>query len=179
VRINSATGAYVFAPLSGTSIDFGAFDQGVMSVGGNVSVNAGGNISDLAVSLPTTWYMNGSTPVTVGGGNLTVHAGGNILSGDYFVANGTGTITAGGQIGSDGQVYTSYSASNAGRGLDPNVSVGPVSTLLATQDGVLNVSARQGANIGGCLTPRTLRAQHCSIPITPTPMGRATHRLPL
>ncbi|MEW6342584.1 MAG: filamentous hemagglutinin family protein [Pseudomonadota bacterium] len=153
VSINSATGAYVFAPLSGTSIDFGAFDQGVMSVGGNVSVNAGGNISDLAVSLPTTWYMNGSTPVTVGGGNLTVHAGGNILSGDYFVANGTGTITAGGQIGSDGQVYTSYSASNAGRGLDPNVSVGPVSTLLATQDGVLNVSARQGANIGGVFDP--------------------------
>ena len=144
---------YTFVPLSGTSIDFGAFDQGVMSVGGNVSVNAGGNISDLAVSLPTTWYMNGSTPVTVGGGNLTVHAGGNILSGDYFVANGTGTITAGGQIGSDGQVYTTYSASNAGRGLNPNVSVGPVSTLLATQDGVLNVSARQGVNIGGVYDP--------------------------
>ncbi|WP_206683260.1 hypothetical protein, partial [Escherichia coli] len=61
-----------------------------MSVGGNVSINAGGNISDLAVSLPTTWYLNGSgNPVTVGGGNLTVRAGGDILSGNYFVAKGT------------------------------------------------------------------------------------------
>ncbi|TRY23261.1 hypothetical protein FOI67_17950, partial [Geobacillus sp. LEMMJ02] len=97
----SSNGAIV-APLTRSSIDFGAFDQGVMSVGGNVSISAGGNISDLAVSLPTTWYLNGSgKPVTVGGGNLTVRAGGDILSGDYFVAKGTGTISAGGSIGSD------------------------------------------------------------------------------
>jgi hypothetical protein len=68
-----------------SSINFGAFDQGVMSVGGNVSITAGGNISDLAVSLPTTRLGGAgdvgstsptasvSTPAltvnTVGGGN--------------------------------------------------------------------------------------------------------------
>ncbi len=73
-----------------------------MSVGGNVSVSAGGNIANLAVSLPTTWYMPSSTTFTiVGGGNLTVTAGGNILSGDYFVGSGTGSIIAGGQIAPD------------------------------------------------------------------------------
>ena len=130
-----------------TSIDFGEFDQGVMSAGGNVSVSAGGNISDLAVSLPTTWYLNNSgTQVTVGGGNLSVTAGGNILSGDYFVANGTGTITAGGQIGSD------FDTTN------PSGQWVPVSTLLATQAGTLNVSARQGADIGGVFDPSQIQS---------------------
>ncbi|MGK8779931.1 filamentous hemagglutinin family protein [Burkholderia cenocepacia] len=145
-------------PAGQTSINFGAFDQGVMSVGGNVSVSAGGNITDLAVSLPTTWFLThdgaGNAAVnTVGGGNLFVHAGGNILSGDYFVAKGTGAITAGGGMGTDGVNYTTYSANNASRGLSPIVSFGPVGTLLAVQDGILNVSARQGANIGGVLNP--------------------------
>ncbi|MEW6438573.1 MAG: filamentous hemagglutinin family protein [Pseudomonadota bacterium] len=120
-----------------TSINFGAFDQGVMSVGGNVSIAAGGDIANLAVSLPTTWYLSNGAPVTVGGGNLTVTAGGNILSGDYFVANGTGALTAGGQIASSGLTY----------------GAGEVSTILAAQNGVFNVSARQGVDIGAMVDP--------------------------
>jgi filamentous hemagglutinin family protein len=132
---------------SQTSIDFGEFDQGVMSVGGNVKVFAGGNISDLAVSLPTTWYLGSNgTQVTVGGGNLNVTAGGNILSGDYFVANGTGTLIAGGRIGSD------VSAIN------PFEQLTPVSTLLATQAGTLDVSARQGVDIGGVFDPSLIQS---------------------
>ncbi|WP_233834827.1 filamentous haemagglutinin family protein [Paraburkholderia sp. ZP32-5] len=136
------------SPLTSTSIDFGAFDQGVMSVGGNVSVSAGGNVSDLAVSLPTTWYLTSSstgsqTVNTVGGGNLTVHAGGDILSGDYFVAKGTGTITAGGLIGSDLEAVSKI----VGGGLVP------AATILALQDGVLDVTARQGVDIGAVLNP--------------------------
>nr|WP_175223333.1 filamentous haemagglutinin family protein [Burkholderia aenigmatica] len=134
----------IVTPLTRSSIDFGAFDQGVMSVGGNVSISAGGNISDFAVSLPTTWYLNGNgKPVTAGGGNLTVRAGADILSGDYFVAKGTGTISAGGRIGSDIAV------------LSPQTAVGPiaVSTVLATQDGIFDVTARQGVEIGEVLNP--------------------------
>jgi filamentous hemagglutinin family protein len=130
-----------------TSINFGAFDQGVMSVGGNVTISAGGDISNLAVSLPTTWYLSNGAPITVGGGNLTVTAGGNILSGDYFVANGTGTLTAGGQIASSGV----RAADQFGR-LDVEVS-----TILAAQDGVLNVSARQGVDIGAVVDPSYLQ----------------------
>ncbi|WP_442854987.1 filamentous haemagglutinin family protein [Burkholderia sp. MSMB1552] len=134
----------ILARLTRSSIDFGAFGQGVMSVGGNVSISAGGNISDLAVSLPTTWYLDGNNkPVTVGGGNLTVHAGGDILSGDYFVAKGAGTISAGGSIGSDIAV------------MSPQTGVAPiaVSTVLATQNGIFDVTARQGADIGAVLNP--------------------------
>lgn len=131
-----------------SSINFGAFGQGVLSAGGNVSVSAGGNISDLSVSLPTTWYLTGSntdnpTVNTVGGGNLTVRAGGDILSGGYFVAKGTGTITAGGKIGADIAVPSSFDG-------QPAVTI---DTLLATQDGVLDVSARQGVSIGRVFDP--------------------------
>lgn len=137
-----------FVPLDRTSIDFGAFDQGVMSVGGNVSINAGGTIADLGVSLPTTWYKDASgTPVTVGGGNLTVRAGGDILSGDYFVAKGAGAITAGGRIGSDIVVQPWLVAQ----------SPMSLSTLLATQDGVIDVVARQGVDIGGVFNPSYLQ----------------------
>ncbi|MDS0791898.1 filamentous hemagglutinin family protein [Burkholderia pseudomultivorans] len=131
-------------PLTRTSIDFGAFGQGVMSVGGNVSVSAGGTISDLAVSLPTTWYLGtDGKPVTVGGGNMTVRAGGNILSGTYFVAKGAGTIAAGGRIGPDIAVPSR------------NTGQGPVavSTILAAQDGVFDVTARQGVELGAVLDP--------------------------
>ncbi|MBN3770917.1 filamentous haemagglutinin family protein, partial [Burkholderia sp. Se-20378] len=131
-----------------TSINFGAFDQGVLSAGGNVSVSAGGNISDLSVSLPTTWYLTGAntdnpTVNTVGGGNLSVRAGGDILSGGYFVAKGTGTIAAGGRIGADIAVPSSVTG-------QPAVTM---DTLLATQDGVLDVSARQGVSIGRVFDP--------------------------
>ncbi|WP_017775087.1 filamentous haemagglutinin family protein [Paraburkholderia kururiensis] len=140
----NANNKITYLPLSNSSIDFGAFDQGVMSVGGNVSVSANGNISDLAVSLPTTWYLNGSgSPVTVGGGNLSVHAGGDVLSGDYFVAKGTGTITAGGRIGSDFNVQPQLATQ----------TTVAVSTVLAAQDGVFDVTARQGADIGAVLDP--------------------------
>lgn len=140
----TANSGGIVAPLTRSSIDFGAFGQGVMSVGGNVSISAGGNISDLAVSLPTTWYLDGNNkPVTVGGGNLTVRAGGDILSGDYFVAKGAGTISAGGSIGSDISVSSRF----AGRG--PVA----VSTILAAQDGVFDVAARKGVELGAVLDP--------------------------
>ncbi|MDQ7979712.1 filamentous hemagglutinin family protein [Paraburkholderia sp. SARCC-3016] len=131
-----------------TSINFGAFDQGVMSLGGNVSISAGGNISDLAVSLPTTWYLtnaNTSSPTvnTVGGGNLTVTAGGDLFSGDYFVAKGTGTITAGGQIGFDLTV-PSLSSQPVPRSVAP---------IFAAQDGVFDITARQGVDIGAVVDP--------------------------
>ncbi|MEW6438757.1 MAG: filamentous hemagglutinin family protein [Pseudomonadota bacterium] len=131
-----------------SSINFGAFDQGIMSVGGNVVISAGGNITNLAVSLPTTWYLSSGVPVTVGGGNLTVNAGGDILSGDYFVAEGTGTLSAGGLIGSSGLTQApQYLGQPATE----------VSTILALQDGVFDVSARQGADIGAMVDPSYLQ----------------------
>lgn len=137
-----------------SSINFANFDQGVMSVGGNVTVTAGGNISDLSVSLPTTWYANAAdTAITsVGGGNLTVSAGGNILSGSYFVANGTGSLSAGGSIGSDFS-YVLPSGSTGPNGISLSGLTTPVSTLLALQNAQWTVQARDGVDIADILDP--------------------------
>lgn len=139
---------------TGSSINFSNFDQGVMSVGGNVAVNAGGDISDLSVSLPTTWYANaaGTAITTVGGGNLSVTAGGDILSGSYFVARGTGSLSAGGLIGSDFS-YVLPPGSTGPLGVSISGVVTPVSTLLALQDAQWSVQARDGVDIADILNP--------------------------
>ncbi|MDB5609253.1 MAG: filamentous hemagglutinin [Bradyrhizobium sp.] len=127
-------------------VNFGSFDQGIMSIGGNVTVRAGGDIHDLAVSLPTTAYLDASNSLHVtGGGNLTVTAGGSIYSGDFFVGRGAGSIKSGGAIASD---FTYLDTSQAY----------PVQTLLAVQYGSISVDARQSVDIGGVYNPTYLWA---------------------
>jgi hypothetical protein len=134
---------------SASSINFAAFGQGIMSIGGNVSLTAGGDIREVSVSLPTTWYkttdINGTRTVTyLGGGNLSVLSDGDILGGSYFVSKGKGRIIAGGSIGS---AFTL--AANGG-------FTTSVSTLLALQDAQFIVAARGTADIGGIYNPSWL-----------------------
>jgi len=131
-------------------VNFGSFDQGIMSVGGNVTVSAGGDIHDLAVSLPTTAWLDGANALHLtGGGNLSVTAGGSIYSGDFFVGRGPGVIKAGGAIGSD---FTYGGGQQAV----------PVQTLLAVQYGTIAVEARQSVDIGGVYDPTYLWYTHSS-----------------
>jgi hypothetical protein len=127
-------------------VNFGSFDQGVMSVGGDIAVKAGGDIRDLAVSTPTTsWLDSSNTQHITGGGNLSVIADGSIYSGDFYVGQGAGDIRAGGAITSD-FTYNSTQLSY------------PVQTLLAVQYGTIDVEARQSVNIGGVYDPTYLYA---------------------
>jgi len=124
-------------------VNFGSFDQGIMSVGGDITVSAGGNIKQLAVSTPTTGFLDSSLALHVtGGGNLTVTAGGSILSGDFYVGQGTGTISAANAIAPDPSFTFNDSVASL-----------PVPTLLAVQYATINVSARQSVNIGGIYDP--------------------------
>ena len=130
-------------------VNYGSFDQGIMSVGGNVAVKAGGDIRDLAVSLPTNGWLDAANTLHVsGGGMLSVAAGGNIYSGDYFVGQGAGVIRAGGAIASD---FTFVTA------VDPTHAY-DVATLLAVQYGTIDVSARSAIDIGGVYDPTYLWA---------------------
>ncbi len=136
-----------------SSINFGSFDQGVMSVGGDVNVSAGGDVRQLSVSLPTTWTITSDasgnrTLRTIGGGDLSVAAGGDILSGSYFVAKGDGDIRAGGSIGADFSVpYTTAAGKE---------STMPVSTLIAMQDARVDVAAGGSVSLGGVFNPSWL-----------------------
>jgi hypothetical protein len=125
-------------------VNFGSFDQGVMSIGGNVTVSARGNIRDLAVSTPTTGYLDANNALHVtGGGDLSVTAGGSIFSGDFYVGQGAGSIKAGGAIASD---FT----------YNDSLSTYPVQTLLAVQYGTIDVQARESVDIGGVFDPTYL-----------------------
>ncbi|MDB5974748.1 MAG: filamentous hemagglutinin family N-terminal domain protein [Nevskia sp.] len=142
-----------------SSINFGNFDQGVLSSGGNVSINAGRDITDLSVSLPTTWTLapGDSTWTTFGGGNLQVSAGGDILSGAYFVARGQGSIQAGAGIGvSDDAADFTYLLPTGSASKPNTIFQDAAPPLLALQDAQVRVQARQGVDIGGVYDPSYL-----------------------
>lgn len=145
---NSADGL-----VSRTSINFANFMQGIMNVGGEININAGRDIRELSVSLPTTWYVDqAGQHKIVGGGNLNVQAGQDILSGSYFVSQGTGNISALGKIGSNFNLLNDLRSYN-----NLGAYSSPIATLLALQDAKINVQGISGVDIGGIFNPSTFR----------------------
>jgi len=87
------------------------------AAGGNVTINAGGNvISFLPIQTGNqqdylnAQYDGGSGAFGPQPGNVTINAGGNVY-GHYVVANGVGTITAGGNMGAPISVLSGYDSS--------------------------------------------------------------------
>jgi filamentous hemagglutinin family protein len=133
------------------TVDFDSFQQGVGALaGGNVSVAAGGTISDFSVSIPTigvqiggTTYAENDVQVT-GGGNLSITAGGSILGGSYYVGRGSATLAAGGDVGAS--TYTAL-APVIGLG-DASVTVtarGNLAIADVVNPSLLNRGKDQGA----------------------------------
>lgn len=116
---NVNTGAnpfgYVYsgtAPYYTPSVD--TLDRQVLggistAAGGNVTITAGNNVTSF---LPTSSSGNSAAADAGSGafgpepGNVTINAGGNVF-GHYVLANGVGTITAGGNIGGSPNVALS------------------------------------------------------------------------
>lgn len=140
------------------------FNQNVGALGGGeVRVEAGGDVSDLSVMIPTTgkpmgvlttpnnggkpdlsssagldaqWLENGT--VVQGGGDLSVEARGDIRGGEFYTGRGTGRLAAGGGI------YTADSG---------------LATVVELGESRFDLSARKDVNLGTALTP-TLMPQH-------------------
>jgi hypothetical protein len=90
-------------------VDFSNFFQGVGALGGgNVSLTAGRNITNVDGVVPTNARASkgtlanplaaNQTLLEIGGGDLRVRAGSNIDASVYYVERGRGTLSAGGQI---------------------------------------------------------------------------------
>ncbi len=136
-------------PVNGIAAQDGHFfNQNVGSLaGGDVTVNAGGNINSLSVMLPTTGKPFGTLSATAnnqwtqtgtiinGGGDLQVSAGNNIAGGEFYVGQGTANIAAGGSVTTD----------NNGLG-----------ALLELGNSTINVQARQDVMIASVLNPTVL-----------------------
>ncbi|MBR0838980.1 filamentous hemagglutinin family protein [Bradyrhizobium liaoningense] len=161
----SAFGAGVFAPSTQIAsqsawwIQYGSFQQGFLSAGGNISVVAGRNMLGVSVSAPTTGRVTGglsanSTPVThvYGSGNMVVRAGGDIKGGSFYEGSGHASIVAGGDIGQNGYVYKDSSSALQ----LPDVP------LLAVDTGQITMTANGSITMAGVVNPAALHAQQPS-----------------
>lgn len=111
--VNPTTGQ--FAPtttggeIASTSwwVDFSNFFEGVGALGGgNVTLTAGRDVSNVDAAVPTNARLPKGTPnaaalVELGGGDLVVRAGRDIDAGVYYTERGRGTLAAGGSIRSN------------------------------------------------------------------------------
>ena len=85
-------------------VDFSNFFEGVGALGGgNVSLLAGNNVTNVDAVIPTNarspkGVPNAEALVELGGGDLTVRAGNTIDAGVYYVERGRGLLDAGGEI---------------------------------------------------------------------------------
>jgi hypothetical protein len=116
--VDAATGVFG-KDSNGTStsttwwVDFSNFFQGVGALGGgDVSLTAGSNISNVDAVVPTNARMPGYTDssqtttarpdtsrlVELGGGDLSIRSGKDIDAGVYYVERGNGILVAGGEI---------------------------------------------------------------------------------
>jgi filamentous hemagglutinin family protein len=83
-------------------VDFNAYAQYGWNVGtlggGDVIVNSGGNINTLSVAAADSYATTGPSGAAThfAGGGVTVQSRGDIGSGEFYVADGTSHLTAGG-----------------------------------------------------------------------------------
>jgi filamentous hemagglutinin family protein len=136
------------------------FQQFGALAGGNITLKAGADITDVSASLPETLYVSGGTagdPAVAhyfGGGNLLVQAGGDLNSGMFLVGRGSGLIEVGGAVQQDlnnpvtGQPTVMI---NEGSGAQS-----PLPLLLAVQDGFIDVTARGSVDLGNIFDPASL-----------------------
>jgi hypothetical protein len=135
-------------------IDPQLFSEGVGALGGgDVTVRAGRDVSDLTVVSDTSVATANVSPGgdaeaslalwTFGSGNVTVDAGRDILGGRFDIASGLGDIEAGRDIASEGSRRLTDSGSNEARSVflmpSPNgelqlVSGGNIAPTIIDQD---------------------------------------------
>lgn len=169
VRVSAAArGAGVFAggSFSQTAwwIQYGSFDQGFLSAGGNVVVEAGRDLLDVSASAPTTGRVSGGLtvddlPVThlYGGGNLIARAGRDILGGSFDAGSGHGTVVARRSVGA----YGTFRNNTNSNGNFPTLTE-PKYTVLAVDTGTLSIVAGRDLSIAGVVNPAELHNQQAA-----------------
>jgi len=136
-------------------IDYSGFTQGIGAFGGgNVHVQAGGDLDNLTVVLATTGRVHGGSVSDSSrwlqidnGGALDVSAGGDIKAGNYYIARGTGSIDAGAfAIGRTVRGRTFDQPISEMRSYD-------ISPVLALGDATLNVRTAGHMRLQAVLDP--------------------------
>jgi filamentous hemagglutinin family protein len=143
-RLGSST-----QPVSwGTDISQFGWNLGSLG-GGDVRVQAGRDITNLTAATAdgATVAADLAHITYYGGGSMQLHAGLDINGGVFYVARGSGELTA------NGVVQPSYGWTYSGAPLAPFLYVG---------DAQLQVDARAGVAISGVVNPAVLRSASLS-----------------
>jgi filamentous hemagglutinin family protein len=143
------------------SVVYKNFQQGVAALGGgDVRVQADGNVVRLQVAVPTTGQLTtpvGQTPapgdlVVRGGGDMVVSAGRDLLGGLYVLGEGHGDLRAGGSIAPDpaqtASIRSSWGVQNSRIGNQRAVGL-----LVGLADATVRVNAGSSAVIEGVFDP--------------------------
>ncbi len=148
-------------------VDFSNFFEGVGALGGgNVTLDAGHDVSNVDAVAPTnarvtnqTTLASGSvsslasdqTSVELGGGNVAVLAGNDINAGAYYVERGQGTLEAGNSI------ITNYTRSPSTGDLTSSNVIGTPDSWLPTTlflgEGSFDVTAQDDLLLGPVANP--------------------------
>ncbi|HTR43780.1 MAG TPA: filamentous hemagglutinin N-terminal domain-containing protein [Pseudomonadales bacterium] len=123
--VNTGSNPYGFSyeiasPYTFTDVRLGGISTGA---GGNVNINAGGNVISYSPSGTTSSDAGTGAFGTTQPGNVTITAGGSVY-GHYVLADGLGTITAGQDAGvSAGNNFFALSLINGGWSVTANGNI--------------------------------------------------------
>lgn len=116
------------------------FTSGIGTLaGGNIAIDAGGNVQELTVALDsavtTTGVSTGPVLMTLGRGSLTETVGGNLIGGQIDVADGSASVRVINSVAPTGNEYLQVRVADATFSLtaDGSIALAGVSALAATQ----------------------------------------------
>uniref|UniRef100_Q07N95 Filamentous haemagglutinin family outer membrane protein n=1 Tax=Rhodopseudomonas palustris (strain BisA53) TaxID=316055 RepID=Q07N95_RHOP5 len=161
-------------------VNYGSFFQGIGALGGgDISLSAGRNVTDVSASIPESILVSGGGSDRdgkagalamhyYGGGDLTLRAAGDLNSGAFLVGRGNGDIRVGGavQVTASNPVTgwrTTAPASDTWVHVNGGTSYYTASgdnvdlaLLLAVQDGFVDLTAGGSITFGGIYDPASL-----------------------
>jgi filamentous hemagglutinin len=132
--------------------DYGSFDWNVGALGGgDVTITAAANITNVSAAAADSLVSGANTltgnPSLYGaGGGLSMSAGGDIGSAQIYVADGVGTLTAGGGL----IPVRSLSQPGGPNGTTINT---PVGSSIALDDSQISVWVRNGLQVDAIYNP--------------------------
>ena len=149
-------------------VDFSNFFEGVGTLGGgNITMSAGLNISNVDAALPTNARMPGKNAsgnaiapdmgslIELGGGDLVMRSGQDIDGGVYYVERGHGSLSAGGSIHTNETRSPSAAVIFGGAPLAPETWL---PTTLFAGKASFDVNARGDLLLGPMVNPFLLPA---------------------
>ena len=126
-------------------VNFDAYNQNPWTVasfgGGDVRISAGEDVLNVAAANSDSLALAGTTQTHFNSGSLTVNAGRDITTGQFFVADSIGTLTA-------------------GRSFASNLTGGdnkPVGSVFELSTAAVSLWAQDGILVSGVLNPTILQ----------------------